>query len=42
MGDEHRWKAGMAAGGSAAELVHALGERVKELQCLYGIARLAE
>jgi DNA-binding CsgD family transcriptional regulator len=42
MGDEHRGKAGMAAGGSAAELVHALGERVKELQCLYGIARLAE
>lgn len=30
------------ADGAAADVVHALGERVKELNCLYGIARLAE
>ena len=27
---------------AAVDVVHALGERVKELDCLYGIARLAE
>jgi DNA-binding CsgD family transcriptional regulator len=37
-----RWRIEAAAGADPAAVLHALRERGKELNCLYGIARLAE